>query len=178
MFDVKNLIPTLGYLYANYNDLNGESLRLISQLVNLRELGMVRNLLSDIKGMEKLTALQKVWFDKNNIADIEPLTQDRNLTELYASHNKISKIPDKFVALPLTKLDLSFNNISDTTILSNITNLTDLNLGSNNFSALPDLSKLRLRNLDVSFNPLNSFPDMLTKMSSLERLNLQGDGIE
>ena len=117
--------------------------------INLIELHLGRNKVSDVSPLSNLTKLTYLDLGLNwQISDISPL---KNLTNL-------------------TFLNLRINRISDISPLENLKNLIELDLRENKISDISPLSALmRLRYLDVQHNLLLDISP-LSKLKNLTHL--------
>ena len=98
----------------------------------------------DIKKLERMSNLKKLYLTENCISDISPLRSLTNLTELYLGKNMISDEQLMFL-LPLINLEtlsLHGNGITDIKPLRVLTSLTYLDLSDNDISDLTPLQKL------------------------------------
>ena len=96
--------------------------------------------------------LTELWLGVNNISDIAPLAELTNLTELFLSANNISDLTSLAGLSNLTKLSLWDNNISDLTPLAGLTNLTELDLNSNPISVSQKaMLEVALPNTNISW---------------------------
>ena len=103
-------MATLTTLWAYNRDIT--DLTGIEHAVNLEELSLLENLLSDISPLAELTELQEL-----------------NLGSLNPGHNRISDISSLAGLTELRGLDLRGNPISDISPLSGLINLENLQLG-------------------------------------------------
>ena len=130
-------------------------------LIELKELNLSDNDISDIKFLEKVKfeKLEKLDLSRNeNISDYNILTKVnfKELKELNLTGNNISDI--KFLENvkfeKLEKLDLSWNyKISDYNILTkvNFKELKELYLSENNISDIKFLEKVRKKNIHIIY---------------------------
>ncbi|MEZ3438082.1 MAG: leucine-rich repeat domain-containing protein [Oscillospiraceae bacterium] len=103
----------------------------IEQLINLTDLFLFGNQISDVTPLAELTCLQGLELGNNQISDITPLTRLTNLQHLYLRDNQISDTMPLARLMNLWDLDLGGNQISDITSLTGLTNLQDLDLTGN-----------------------------------------------
>ncbi len=124
--------------------------------VNLRELYLTSNPLSDISSLSGLTNLTMLLLSDNQIADISPLSGLTNLMWLYLFNNQISDISPLSGMTNLMNLYLGSNEISDVEPLSGMTNMTELYLDDNQIIDISPLSGMtNLTELYLEANPLN-----------------------
>ena len=132
--------------------------------------------LSDLNGIDLLTALQQLKLENAGLTNVTDLLNNLTLKQLDVSGNPITDLTVINSLLSLTeldlentgladisllealtalqKLDVSGNGITNVTALANLLSLTDLDVSGNNITKLDDLGALiNLQNLDVSGNP-------------------------
>ena len=176
-------LVSLTYLYAGFDfddsgfpgpigDLEG-----LQFAVNLTELDLADNALSDISLLTNLTKLTRLDLGGNIIADLIGLDTLTNLTELDLSDNRINTLTNLENLTGLTSLDLSRNDISDLTGLGNLASLAELNLESNDISRLGELESLKsLTKLELSDNSVIGLTG-LGNLTNLAELDLSNNGI-
>jgi len=146
--------------------------------VNLTDLHLHRNQISDISPLSGLARLEYLSLSINRINDVSPLSGLTSLVTLFLGNNQISDIG------PLSGLanleDLSFFNtqlISDISALSGMTKLTYLNLKHNQIGDISVLSgRTTLRDLELGYNQITDI-SALSGMTDLESLGLGGNRI-
>lgn len=119
------------------------------------------------------------------IPDVKPsITSLPKLRKLDLSRNRLTYLPSNFGMLSaLEELDLSNPVMGPRTnsmralpaSFGNLENLRVLKMGSNDFTSLqlPATHKLqKLQHLDMSWNRLQQFPEVLRTMTALEHLDL------
>ena len=105
--------------------------------------------ISDLRGLEFATNLQRIEFRRNAISDLSPL---RNLTRL-------------------NNIKLRGNQITDITPLANLTRVDWLGLEQNQIADLSPLRKLtKLQGVGISGNPVTDLSP-LAELTSLERID-------
>ena len=105
--------------------------------------------ISDLRGIEFATNLQRIEFRHNAISDLSPL---RNLTRL-------------------NNIKLRGNQITDITPLANLTRVDWLGLEQNKIADLSPLRKLtKLQGVGISGNPVTDLSP-LVELTSLERID-------
>ena len=122
--------------------------------VNLKELHLGRNFITDISPLKNLTKLEYLDLGLNRtISDISPL---RDL-------------------ISLTHLSLRFNQVSDLSPLKNLTNLIDLDLFENQISDVSLLMHLAdsLMFLELGYNDLTTDISSLSNLTKLTFLSLR-----
>ncbi len=134
----------------------------------------VRNNLDKLK---KLTQLQGLYLDGNNILDISFLQGLTQLRTLVLSDNNISDIIFLKGLIQLRTLDLSNNKISDVAFLKRLTQLQTLNLSRNIVSKIDFIGRLtQLQNLSLSNNNISDY-SFLVDLTQLQALDLSNNKI-
>ena len=148
----------------------------IEYAVNVRQLLLERNEISDITPLADLTNLNVLALRYNLISDLTPLAGLRNLQTLRLSYNAISDLtPLAGARMPsLTTLEFNFNRISDLTPLAGFTSLRYLTAIENRITDLTPLKDLSLENLFLSNNRITDLKP-LENMNTLAYLTLTGN---
>eukprot|EP01087_Luapelamoeba_hula_P019221 TRINITY_DN6342_c0_g1_i1.p1 TRINITY_DN6342_c0_g1~~TRINITY_DN6342_c0_g1_i1.p1 ORF type:complete len:613 (-),score=105.81 TRINITY_DN6342_c0_g1_i1:20-1858(-) len=189
------MLPSLQRLDLSFNSLHQVPWSQLALLVNLTQLVLNNNALTEIppEFLSDMPQLQLLKLDFNQIAIVPDTIGDTiSLLELDLSCNEISVLPSSICKLhhlhtlnlasnqlttipheimglcSLTELSLSDNQLQSVRQLCKINSLEVLNLNSNRLDSLPlDLIRLRaLRNLMMVGNPLLPFPPMLLSLSN------------
>jgi murein DD-endopeptidase MepM/ murein hydrolase activator NlpD len=145
--------------------------------INLQNLSLGYNQISDISLLTNLTKLQWLYLMYNQISDISPLANLTNLQYLDLMYNRISNIRPLGSLTNLLWLGLERNQISDISPLASLTNLQGLNLSGNqisNISALANLTKLQ--SLGLIGNQISDI-SLLANLTNLQGLGLSGNQI-
>ena len=160
----------LKQLYLNDNAIS--NLAPLAKLINLEELHLSDNQISDLSPLAGLTKLEFLDLDGNQISSLSPLSGLTNLSTLWLDSNQISNISPLSGLTNLRELWLEDNQISSISTLSNLTKLEELYLSDNqirNLTPLGNLSNLttlRLaRNRIVDISPLS-------RLTNLEYLDM------
>ena len=185
-------LKSLDALKSNINDLTGLEFAInlteielrgnrisdVSPLKNLTNLTKLRlgtnRKISDVSPLKNLTNLTFLDIDSNQISDVSPLKNLTNLTWLDLDDNRISDVSPLQVLTNLTYLDLDGNRISDVSPLQVLTNLTFLDVDDNQISDMSPLSVLiKLRVLDLEGNKLSDISPLkvLTNLTELDLHN-------
>lgn len=151
MADLPDFITIKGVEYStsltsltlNNMGLEDEDIKDLKYMVNLTELHIYQNNISDLTPLKGLTGLKTLSLFKNNISDLTPLAGLVSLESLYLRSNDITDISALDGLLGLTTLDLSENDISDITPLAEMNYLTLLRLNDNNISDISALSGMK-----------------------------------
>ncbi|MGL5973316.1 MAG: Ig-like domain-containing protein [Oscillospiraceae bacterium] len=136
----------------------------------------INSVISDLSGIEFLTALTSVEFTAPNISVLPTnLNNLTNLTSFKLIGHQLTSIPASLTnRTSLTVLELTNGLIDEVPAsISNLTNLTLLNLSNNKIkNFLPDISGINgLTTLNLSNNELTSLPVNFDSQS-LESLNV------
>ena len=152
-----------------------EDLSVLSDLPNLKSVGIYSNLLGrlpslpnlrrlsaygssdvDLSRLSGLTGLRGLSLDRTGISDLPSLSGLTNLRWLNLSGNKISDLSPLSGLSSLQGLKLRDNEVSDLSPLSGLTSLTFLDLRANDISDLSPLSGLiGLTFLDLRANDIS-----------------------
>ena len=144
----------------------------LTGLTALKELTLGLNQISDITSLTNLTALKELTLELNQISDITPLTNLTALTVLKLYENKISDITPLAGLTALTELILGDNQISDITPLAGLTALTVLTFRDNQISDITPLAGLTaLTVLDLRDNQISNITP-LAGLTALTQLRL------
>ena len=114
-----------------------------SDLEKVTELNLFDNQLTDVKGLEKLTQLKKLFLSNNQLTEVpkglEKLTQ---LTDLWLTHNQLTDVKGLEKLTQLKGLDLNTNQLTSVQGLEKLTQLKILDLTNN-----PELTKAQIDEL-------------------------------
>ena len=139
-------------------NLSDSDLSLLSELTDLRYLGLWSNQISDISPLASLTSLVALDLGGNQISDLSPLSELTDLVELALGDNQISDLSPLSVLMELRNLSLSNNPLSDLRPLSNLVNLEALELAYCRISDVSPLAGLvNLRVLKLHHNLTRDF---------------------
>ncbi len=116
------------------NDKEISSLGGIEYLINLQELSLSGNNITDITPIGQLEDLYHLKLDNNSISNINPLSSMNQLTDLSLAQNQISDISSLRGLEHLSYLRISNNNINNISPLSGLSNLQYLYLVDNNIT--------------------------------------------
>ncbi|KAI4453925.1 colossin-b-related [Holotrichia oblita] len=149
----------------------------LKYMVNLTELSLFNNQISDISVLQNLTSLESLDLSFNPISDIKALQGLTNLRTLNLRCTRISDISILINLWCLESLDLSFNRISEISALRDSFNLKSLNLNLNEVSDISPLLDLRdLKNLYLGGNQITDI-SALQGLENLTNLFIQGNYI-
>lgn len=130
--------------------------------VRLHDCGVKR-----LDGVEKLSALKKLWVRDNDITNIEQVRELTSLVEFSCAGNPIKDYAPVSGLINLEELQIGDNGFSytDITPLSNLTKLTSLYAP---WCGITDISELK--NL-TELEYLNLFHNQIEDVSALEKLD-------
>ena len=153
-------------------------LRGMEYAVNLQNLFMAYNNVTDISPLSGLTDLDKLWINGNPIRDLSPLS---GLTGLIDLHIQSISVSDLSPLESLTNLQILYLGFTaspyDLSTLQNFSALRELYLTlahASDISPLEDLTNLRI--LDLSANRITDISP-LENLTSLRTLNLRHNRI-
>ncbi|MCL2376171.1 MAG: leucine-rich repeat domain-containing protein [Defluviitaleaceae bacterium] len=165
--------------FLNLGDmgLNDADIVPLQQMVNLRQLTLNNNQISNLEPLAGLTNLQALHMNNNRISDISPLSNLVGLEVLHLDINQISNLSPISGLTNLRVLWLGSNQISNLAPLSGLTNLTDLWLQDNQISSISSLSNLtRMRRLHLGDNEIRILA-ALRNLTELTDLTLRNNRI-
>jgi Leucine-rich repeat (LRR) protein len=135
-----------------------EDITAISQLKNLRTLGLINVGLTDISFLESNKNLERIFLDYNEITDIGLFDEFSHLNLLSLSYNPIKDISSLSKLTSLKYLDLSFTDIDSISNLpENLFSLSVQKTNVDSFDKISTLEKLQILNIcdnniaDISF---------------------------
>ncbi|OON95944.1 MAG: hypothetical protein ATN36_07040 [Epulopiscium sp. Nele67-Bin005] len=182
------------------NDIQVSNLERLENAINLTDLYVGNNNLTDITWLDTLTSLTYLSVYNNEITDISPLSALINLTDLdLGNSNGGNKVEDISPIADLTNLmylsmdtnlvvditplnellelrgiNLRNNQIIDLEPLSGLENLLFLNVSNNEISDVSALDGLGLMELDLSGNNITDI-SALASLEFLWELNLENN---
>ncbi|MCB5252345.1 MAG: leucine-rich repeat domain-containing protein, partial [Candidatus Cloacimonetes bacterium] len=174
--------PTIADLESLNGRLSATSRGIVSlegaqHLINLPELILHYNQISDLSPLSNLNNLQYLILFYNQISDLGPLSNLSNLQILDLSSNQVSDLSPLSNLSNLEGLSLDYNQISDLGPLSNLSNLLELYLEDNQFSDLSTLANLsNLQYLNLGSNQISDL-STLANLNNLQYLNLGSNQI-
>ena len=133
--------------------------------------------LSDVAGLARLTALERLDLSDNAVTNLAPLAGLRALRDLDLSGNRVSNLWPLAGLDSLERLDLSDNRIAEAGALAGLPRLTVLVLHGNVVSDLWPLAQLgALEHLGLSGNRVTDIT-ALQDLAALRRLDLGGNPV-
>ncbi len=145
--------------------------------VNLENLVLNNNTISDISPLEGLKKLRHIELEENVISDLSPLQGLINLEQLRLAHNVISDLSPLAGLLNLRGIALHHNAISDLSPLAGLVKLEWIGMSDNPLADLSPLSGLtNLHNFHGWGTPVVNLAG-IAKLPKLRELNVCGGGI-
>lgn len=165
-------IKILGCVDKNIKQLEG-----IKNLVNLRDLDLEGNRISDIHNLASLTKLKKLYLWKNEITNISALSSLVNLERLHLSNNNISELQPISSLKNLTDLFADGNKIEDISPLSKLAQIHELQLADNLIQDITPLASLdTLAEINLANNPIADFTPVQT-LAKLKYLDISNTNL-
>ena len=144
----------------------------LTKLEKLTSLELIDSNIEDITELSDLISLTNLSLAGNNLTDIRYLSGLTSLKVLHVGGNKLTNVTGLSGLTSLTNLHLGDNQLTDVTGLSGLSSLRDLHLGDNKLTDVMDLSGLSaLTNLNLNENRLTNVTG-LSGLPSLKVLHL------
>ncbi len=152
----------------------------VATLTNLTDLNLANNMVSDLSPVAGLINLTNLNLAKNAISNISPVSGLPNLTALAIDINTVSDISPVSSLINLTALDFQNNTITDISPVTNLTKLVFLVLQNNTISDISPVAGLT--NLTLLFLGNNTISDISplvenTGLGSGDRVDLHGNAL-
>ena len=152
----------------------------LADLTNLTDLNLANNMVSDISPVAGLTNLTNLNLASNMVSDISPVAGLTTLTALAFDGNTLSDISPVAGLTSLTALDFQNNTISDISPVTNLTNLIFLVFQNNKISDISPMAGLT--NLTFLFLGGNTISDISplvanTGLGSGDRVDVRGNSL-
>ena len=129
----------------------------LERFYNLQELDCSRNQLSNIDCLSNCTSLQELYCHSNRLQNIDCLSNFTSLRILNCSNNHLTNLEFLSNCSSLQKLYCKYNKISNLDCLSNCTSLKELNCSNNRITNVDVLSNCTsLVDLNCSDNKLTT----------------------
>lgn len=130
--------------------------------VNLEELNLWGNEISELQPLQNLTQLQMLWLGGNEISVLQPLQNLTQLQVLSLWRNRIGDLSPLSGLTQLKQLRLQSNMVSDLAPLAGLIRLTRLELADNRIDDLTPLSALtKLERLDLAWNRITDISPLV-----------------
>ena len=163
-------MTTLTTLRASNRDI--KNLKGIEHAINLEELWISKNPISDLSPLIGLTNLIGLGAWETSIEDLSPLAGLTKLRWLDFGRTPISNLSALADLTTLKKLEFYACGIKDISPLAKLTGLTELRLGGNRLSdASPVVGLINLEILDIHHGALSDLSP-LVGLTNLQELNL------
>jgi Leucine-rich repeat (LRR) protein len=144
----------------------------LDNLSNLNKLYLDFNRINEIEGLNNLNNLKSLHFQWNKIGKIEGLNNLTKLEYLYLNNNEIDKIQGIQNLQNLKSLMIYDNQITEIENIEHLSNLEILNLRNNGIKEIKGLDYLKnLKRLDLSNNRIKEIKG-LDNLVNLEFLDL------
>ncbi|SBS89454.1 leucine-rich repeat protein (LRR5), partial [Plasmodium malariae] len=138
------------------------NLNIFESFVNIKELYLVKNNITDITPLFKCTKLTVLFLQINKIRSILGIEKLRRLEKLSLFNNELT---EQFIKIDENKnleyIDLSDNNIENIDFFLNTKSFTHINLANNNIKSIHSLkNNFNLHYLNISGNKFEKFEDV------------------
>ena len=168
-------MATLRELHAVSMDI--KNLRGLEAAVNLEDLRLNNNLISDLSPLVGLTKLHRVELEENLITDLSPLEGLTNVEELHLGHNLITDLSPLEGLINLRGISLHHNAITDLSPLAGLIKLEWIGMSHNPLADLTPLSGLtNLHNFHSWGTPVVNLA-AIAKLPKLREINVCGGDI-
>ena len=144
----------------------------IKKAVNLEEIDLYTNNITDISNIANLPKLEYLQLGNNNISDISTLTNLDSLTFLNIFNNNVSDISVVSSMNNLQQLYLHKNNITDISAIENLSNLTELYVELNYLNVDDTKTSQILNKFESNGCYVVSLPQNIVKGNNVEELHL------
>ncbi len=164
-------------------DLN-QAFSILSQCKKLKSLSLGECNLDTIPvSIQLLSTLEELDLSENNISNFPDAVRTmKNLKRLDFFDNKMSELHFSNDDLPkLEYINLCYNNFETfPTDLGNLKKLKTIRIWGNNMSVIPNsIEKLKhIEEINLSINNLDSFPKEFSKLKSLKVLSLKNNSLD
>lgn len=165
-------LTSLDLANRGIRDLNG-----LEHAVNLAELNLSDNEISDLSPLRPLEALRELYVARNRLASLEGLSGLKELNHLEAPENEIDSLAVVGSLPKLQALDVSYNKIASLDAISSATNLTSLKINGNRIKRLEPVAGLaKLASLSVGYNEIADLSP-LRSVHTLQALSIDGNRV-
>ena len=170
-----NEMATLRELHAG--SMNIRNLTGLETAVNLVDLNLHNNAISDISPLMGLAKLHHIGLEDNVITDLSPLEKSIDLRELHLGHNLITDLSPLEDLINLRGISLHHNAISDLSPLAGLIRLEWIGMSHNPLADLAPLSGLTsLHNFHGWGTPVINLAG-IAKLPKLREINICGGEI-
>lgn len=134
----------------------------LANLINLAYIDLSSTEVSNISALANLTGLEYLNLGSNQINNIEPLANLTNLKGLFSMDTQISDISPLANLIGLNYLHLHGNQISDISPIANLKHVWDMRLSDNQISDISPIANLiNLHTLDLSSNQISNIEPLV-----------------
>ena len=154
----------------------------IKNLTHLTTLNMDENHLEKLPDIDLLPKLKYLNVNENKIKTFPKISRSSNLRSLSLDSNRLEEIPSRIKNFTeLRELSLSNNRINsfandafDHPFPDVVYPIEFLNLSGNKLKTLPDSfgNLIRLKYLNINFNPISDFSEEILKLYALEKIEV------
>ena len=134
---------------------------LLAYCINLKELDLSHNGISDFSWLARLTRLEQLNLRNTVISDLQPIAGLVNLQKLDLSVNQVNDLTALAGMIQLKELNLQWNQIHDITPLVNLIQIKELYLQHNQIRDITPLANL------IQINKLNLQDNMIVDLKPL-----------
>ena len=146
-------------------------------LTKLRHIGLEENVITDLPRLEKLISLEELHLGRNLITDLSPLEGLINLRGISLHHNAISDLSPLAGLVKLEWIGMSDNPLADLAPLSGLTNLRNFHGWGTPVVNLAGIAKLpKLREINVCGGGISDLSP-LADAKGLKELYLPGNEV-
>ncbi|MHC4655951.1 MAG: leucine-rich repeat domain-containing protein [Planctomycetota bacterium] len=150
----------------------------LAKLTNLERLYLENNQITDMTPLAGLKKLSRLQIRRNQIADLSPLAALSNMESLWLGENEIIDIAPLAALTKLGGLSLSNNKIRDISPLAGLRNLGFLDISNNRLTDISQLTDLdKLAGLYLNNNQITDISS-LSEIKNLTILELWRNQIE
>ena len=178
--DIRNLAGLEAAVNLANLNLHNNAISDISPLMGLtklRHIGLEENVITDLPRLEKLISLEELHLGRNLITDLSPLEGLINLRGISLHHNAISDLSPLAGLVKLEWIGMSDNPLADLAPLSGLTNLRNFHGWGTPVVNLAGIAKLpKLREINVCGGGISDLSP-LADAKGLKELYLPGNEV-
>ncbi len=173
----KEYSTELTSLTLNNMGLTNEDIVDLKYMINLTELHIYQNNISDISPITGLNRLKTLSLFNNNIEDITPIAGLTELQTLYLRSNEITDVSALKNLTNLVNLDISDNHITDISALSGMTSMKLLKMADNEITDISAVEGMVM--MDRIHMQNNRITDImpLWRMNAVTEIYIDGNSI-
>lgn len=117
--------------------------------------------IEELDGLGLAVNLQELLLDSNSVSNFEPIAGLSNLVHLSLSNNKLSDISGLASLTNLESLMLDGNEIEDISIVSQFSKLSLLSMQENKVKDIGPLANLNIQFLNIGYNQIQDISSLL-----------------